>query len=73
MAASEFRAHFDGSPASRDQLDQIEAITVDQEIDMAWEARLEIPILTKGDGAWSGTDQSFASSFTRIRIEIRIG
>ena len=24
MAASEFRAHFDGSPATRDQLDEIE-------------------------------------------------
>jgi hypothetical protein len=73
VATSEFRVYFDGTAATKDQLDQIETISVEQQIDMAWEARLEIPIRTSDDGSWTGPEQSFASAFKRIRVEIRIG
>lgn len=71
--ATEFRIYFDGDPATKDQLDQVETISVEQQIDMAWEARLEIPIRTKDDGSWTGAEASFANAFGRVRIEIRVG
>jgi hypothetical protein len=73
MATSDFRMYFDGAAATQDQLDQVETITIDQQIDMAWEARIEIPVRTKDDGSWTGAEQSFAAAFARIRVEIRIG
>src|SRR6266581_3026626 len=73
MSTSEFRVYFDGTAATKAQLDQIDTISVEQQLDMAWEARLEIPIRTTDDGRWTGADQSFASAFARIRVAIRIG
>jgi hypothetical protein len=70
---SEFRLYFDGEPATRDQLDQVGTISVDQQLDMAWEARFEIPICTDAEGRWTGGDQPFTASFARVRVEIRVG
>lgn len=69
---AELRAWLDRTPATLEQLDQIDTITVDQQIDMAWEARIEIPIRTKQDGSWSGTDPTFAMAFARMRVEMSI-
>jgi hypothetical protein len=73
MPATEFRAYFDGAAATKAQLDRIESISVEQQVDMAWEARIEVPIRTNDDGSWAGADESFAAAFARIRVEIRIG
>ncbi len=73
MATTEFRAYFDGTAATKDQLDRIESISVEQQLDTAWEARLQVPIRTNDDGSWAGADESFATAFARIRVEIRIG
>jgi hypothetical protein len=70
---TEFRLYFDNEPATREQLDQVERITVEQEIDMAWEARLEWAICVDEQGRWSGDDARFMQSFSRIRIEVRVG
>jgi hypothetical protein len=72
MPTTEFRAYFDGTAATKDQLDRIESISVEQQLDLAWEARLQVSIRTNDDGSWAGADDSFATAFARIRVEIRI-
>lgn len=67
-----YRLWIDDAPASQEQTDRVESITVEQEIDMAWEARLELPIGTELDGSWRGEDEAMALSFTRIRVEVAV-
>jgi hypothetical protein len=64
---------FNNNPATREQLDRFEEITVEQEIDMAWEARMQVPIATDDNGNWTGEDEDFLAEFTQVRIEIQIG
>ena len=45
----------------------------EQQIDMAWEGRLTLPICTDANGAWSGDDEAFMHSFSRIRVEVKVG
>jgi hypothetical protein len=73
MPAVSFRLFYGSNPATQEQLDKIESITVEQEIDMAWEARLTLPICTDANGAWSGDDEAFMQSFLRIRVEVKVG
>ncbi len=68
-----YRLFFNNNPATREQLDRVEEITVEQEVDMAWEARIEIPIATDSQGNWTGEDEEFLREFTQVRIEIEIG
>lgn len=68
-----YRMFFNNNPATREQLDRVEEITVEQEIDMAWEARMQIPIATDDQGNWTGEDEDFLAEFTQVRIEIQIG
>ncbi len=73
MPDIEYKIYYNSEPATQAQLDRVESITVEQEVDMAWEARLEIPLCLDADGTWSSEDENLISSFTRIRVEIRIG
>ena len=73
MPQSLYRIYINNKPASREQLDQVEEITVEQAVDMAWEARLQVPICTDANGKWVGAETSFLVSFTRLRIEIKVG
>jgi hypothetical protein len=73
MPAMRYRFFIDGNPATREQLDQVEQITVEQQVDMAWEARLQIPICTDDNGRWSDEDSAFVRSSGRVRVEIKIG
>jgi len=73
MPAIEYKIFFDNNPAEREQLDRVEEITVEQEVDMAWEARVEIPICVDDRGRWTGEDEDFMRSFSRVRVEIKIG
>ncbi len=68
-----YRLFFNNNPATREQLDSVEEITVEQEIDMAWEARIQIPIATDAQGNWTGEDEEFLREFTQVRVEIQIG
>lgn len=72
MPEVEYRLFFDNNAAARQQLDLIEEITVDQEVDMAWEARLQIPISVDEQGSWTREDEDFMHPFSRVRIEIKI-
>lgn len=68
-----YKIFFNNKPATCKQLDRIEDITVEQEVDMAWEARIEVPICVDENGRWIGEDDEFMKSFSRIRIEVGIG
>lgn len=68
----DYRVYFDGEAARSDELAAIESIVVDQEIDVAWEARLRIAICADARGNWREGDR-YAADFTRVRIELRLG
>ena len=55
------------------QLDRVEEITVEQEVDMAWEGRFQVPVCTDENGRWNEEDDPFMASFARLRVEIKVG
>ena len=69
----EFRVYYGGTPATKEQLDAIEEIVVEQEIGYAWEARIRIPVCIAEDGSWHGEDDPAYAEFARVRVEARIG
>jgi hypothetical protein len=73
MATIEYRLFFNNNPASREQLDRVEEITVEQEVGLAWEGCLQIPAVLDAKGNWLKETEAFMSSFSRARVEIRVG
>lgn len=73
MPDTQFRLFFNNTAASQEQLETFDEIVVQQEVDMAWEARLKIPISVDTSGNWTGEDEEYMRPFTRIRIEIKVG
>lgn len=73
MPATRYRLYFDDKPATREQLDSVEGVTVEQEIDMAWEAQLRIPVCVDENGNWKGENEVFMKPFSRVRVEIKVG
>jgi len=73
MGAVEFKMFLDGASATKDQLDKIDEIVVDQAVDKAWEARLKIPVCVNNDGKWEGEQEAWMKAFTRLRVEVNPG
>lgn len=73
MSNVEYRVFFNNNPAIRQQLDRVVEITVEQEVDMACEARIEVPVCVDDNGNWRGEDEDFMNSFSRVRVEIKNG
>ncbi len=73
MPNIEYSLYFDNNPATTAQKEKIDEITIQQEVDMAWEARLKIPITVDGQGNWTGDDENFMRAFARLRVEVKIG
>ena len=71
MADIVFKVFFGDKAATRDQLDRLEDITVEQEQDVAWGASVKIPICTDEKGNWADADEKFFASFSRVRVEIK--
>ena len=71
MYRFEYRLFFDNNSVSKEKLDLIEEITVDQEIDVSWEAKLNIPFKVDNQGKWIEENEKFIKSFSRVRIELR--
>lgn len=67
-----YRLFFNDESASREQLDRVEEITVEQRVDTAWEARLKIPVCLDERGNWQGDDEDFMSSYSAVRVEIKV-
>jgi hypothetical protein len=73
MPSIEYRLFFNDAPASQDELDMVEQITIQQDVDMAWEAKLEIPLCTDDAGKWRHEDSKALADFARVRVEVKIG
>jgi hypothetical protein len=73
MPSIEYRLFFNNTAATQEQLDLVEAITVQQDVDMAWEATLEIPICADDSGKWRDEDNKILEDFTRVRVEVKVG
>ncbi len=68
-----FKVFYGDKAATKEQLDRLEEITVEQEQDVAWGAGVKIPICTDDKGNWTDTDEKFLASFSRVRVEIKVG
>jgi hypothetical protein len=73
MGQIRYRVYLDDDPATREQLDEVEDISVEQAIDAAWTARLRVPISTDEKGNWGGASKTFQSPFARVRVELDPG
>ena len=69
----EFRVYYNGELASKEQLDQIEQIVVEQEVGRVWEAKVKIPVCLSDEGTWHGEADALRQEFSRVRVEARIG
>ena len=68
-----FRVYFGDRPATEEELGRIEEIVVEQEMDMAWEARLRFYLCTDENGRLCHGAEEFAQPFSRVRVEIGAG
>ncbi len=68
----EFRVYYNGTLATKEQLDDIEEIVVDQEVGRVWEAKIKIPVCIGEDGKWHGEEDPVRKDFSRVRVEARI-
>lgn len=73
MKRAEYKVFLDGRAADQKQLDRFETVTVEQEAERPWQAKLEMPICLDDQGNWSGDDEDFMTTLTRIRIELKVG
>ena len=73
MTGAEYKLLFDGAAATKEQLERFETITVEQDADRPWQARLEVSVCLDDQGNWVGDDEPFMQILHRIRVEIRVG
>ncbi|HEX5707544.1 MAG TPA: hypothetical protein VFX96_09630 [Pyrinomonadaceae bacterium] len=73
MASVFYRMFFDNQPADQRRLDLFEEIVVRQQVDMMWEARLEMPVVMDALGKWTGEDEPFLQEYARVRVEVKVG
>jgi hypothetical protein len=64
---------FGNEAADQERLDLFEEITVNQEVDMMWEARLSMPVVMDAKGKWSGESEAFLQPYARVRVEVSVG
>jgi hypothetical protein len=69
----EFRVYYGGTLASREKLNAIEEIVVEQAIGVQWVAKIKIPAVIAEDGSWKGEKDPDYKEFSRVRVEARIG
>lgn len=73
MAGASFRMFFGDRPATVEELERVEEITVEQEMEMAWEARIRMVLCLDDDGHWRNQSGEFAQPFSRVRVEVDKG
>jgi hypothetical protein len=69
----EFKVFYGTTAATKEQLDAIEQIVVEQEVGRAWEARIKIPVCIAEDGSWDSENEPAYAEFARVRVEVKIG
>lgn len=73
MVATSFRMYFGTRPATEEELARIEQIVVDQEMEMAWEARIRMSLCLDDSGHWRHLPAELVQPFSRVRVEIQKG
>lgn len=69
--AVEYRVFLDSKPIDRDLYRKIETITVEQTMDLAAEARLELELCSDKQGVWNGPSDAHARAWRRARVEVK--
>lgn len=70
-AGVQYKLWLDGKPVDEHFYTMIGTIVVDQGIDLAAEARVELEMCMDDRGRWSGPNAEYAQTWKRIRIEVR--
>jgi len=73
MGGAAFRMFYDAEPATVEQLRQVEEITVEQEMEMAWEARIKLSLCMDDQGNWKEPPNTTVRPFSRLRVEMKLG
>ncbi len=73
MTGAEYKLLFDGTAATKEQLERFETVTVDQDAERPWQARLEVSVCLDDQGNWVDDDEPFMQILHRIRVELRLG
>jgi phage protein D len=73
VTGAEYKLLFDGTSATKEQLERFETITVEQFSDKPWQARLEVAVCLDDQGNWSGDDEPFMQVLHRVRVEVKLG
>lgn len=73
MGGAAFRMYFGDRSATAEELARIESITIEQEMEMAWEARIRMVLCLDDQGRWKHQPADTAQPFSRIRVEIKLG
>ena len=71
MSKTKYTILFNNVDATDEQLERIKEITVEQEIDKAWEARITIPISMDDNGKWTAEDEEFMKPYSQVRVEVK--
>jgi phage protein D len=72
MQTAKYRIYLDGKALAKSALDRVDVVTVQQEMDRAWQARLDLLVCTTERGKWEGEDDSLLQPFKRVRIEVAV-
>jgi hypothetical protein len=67
----EYKLWLDNQPVDATFYTMIETITVEQGIDLACEAHVEVEMCADENGAWSGPTDSYVAPWKRLRLEVR--
>ncbi len=67
----EYKMWLDGKPVESQFYTMIETVTVEQGIDLATEARVEVEMCMNDQGQWTGLSAAYAQTWNRLRIEVR--
>ena len=73
MGGAAFRMFFGTRAATVEELARIEEIVVEQEMEMAWEARIRMSLCLDDQGRWRDPPNTTVEPFSRVRIEMRLG
>ena len=73
MPDASFRLYFGDRAATEQELGRVEEISVEQEMDMAWQAQLKLGLCLDERGRWREQPDEFAEPFSRVRVELKLG
>ncbi|MFT3692974.1 MAG: hypothetical protein QM831_07525 [Kofleriaceae bacterium] len=71
LGGIEYQIWLDGDPVTDELYTRILTVTVEQGIDLATEARIELMMFADDQGEWNGISDATATTFKRLRLEAR--